>query len=37
VQCQDAVGQYLGHLYTKHDSAGLVREFKAIQAKLDRL
>ncbi len=37
VTCLDAVGQYLGSLYTKHDSNLLVAEFRATQAKLERL
>ena len=36
VVCLDAVGQYLGNLYTKHDSNLLVKEFRGIQAKLER-
>ena len=37
VVCLDAVGQYLGNLYTKHDSNLLVKEFRGIQAKLERV
>lgn len=37
VVCLDAVTQYLGNLYTKHDANLLIKEFRGIQAKLERL
>jgi len=37
VQCLDVIGNCLNYLYTKHDTAQLVREFKGIQVKLERI
>jgi len=37
VHCLDVIGNCLNYLYTKHDSNDLVKEFKGIQAKLERL
>lgn len=37
VQCLDVIGNCLNYLYTKHDSNDLVREFKGIQVKLERI
>lgn len=37
VYCLDVIGNCLGYLYTKHDTKDLVSEFRAIQAKLERL
>jgi len=37
VHCLDVVGSCLGYLYTRHDSNDLVQQFRAIQAKLERL
>ena len=37
VHALDIIGNCLGYLYTRHDSNDLVQQFRAIQAKLERL
>ena len=37
VHAQDIIGNCLGYLYTRHDSNDLVQQFRAIQAKSERL
>ena len=37
VHCLDVIGNCLGYLYTKPDANDLVREFRSIQAKLERM